>query len=179
MFSSANASRRTRMPRKTESLRRIPTCHESDTRINDTWYYLEAFLIHTTPHNNAHETLFCACATYRSRFLLRSCCPAFIPFISELTSALTELNSTNLRINFHSSTFTFWETNKHPSPSFRSLLSPHLIEQNFTRSGIYDTRCIYLQIAGLLLQYLHACHDVSDYGRPKCRRSLIVEHVAT
>jgi len=77
------------------------------------------------------------------------------------------LNSTNLKINFHSSTFIFRETNKHPSPSFRSPLSPHLIERNFTRSGIYDTRCIYLQIARLLLQYLHACHDVSDYGAAK------------
>jgi len=160
MFSSADASRRTRMPRKTESLCRIPTCHDFDTRINDTRYYLEAFLIHTTPHNNTHETLFCACATYRSRFLLRSCCSAFILFISESTSALTESNSTNLTINFHSSTFTFRETNKYPSPSFRSPLSPHLIERNFTR-------CIYLQIAGLLLQYLHVCHGVSDYSAAK------------
>lgn len=68
VLSSANASRRTRMLRKTESLRRIPTCHEFDTWINDTWYYLEAFLIHSLHRNNTHETFFCAWVTYRIDF---------------------------------------------------------------------------------------------------------------
>lgn len=85
VLSSSNASRRTRMPRKTESLRRMPTCHEFDTWINDTRYYLEAFLIHTAPHNNTHETFFCAWATYRSRLRLRCSAIYFIYFRINIT----------------------------------------------------------------------------------------------